>query len=702
VALAAACLAWAPIASASDIYQRSGGGDADLVYSGGSSEHNNLTVNQITISGVPSYEFLESNAGITGVYSICTLHTPQRATCPRSMPDGTPLDADAELHGGNDTVDMRTTSPAGIWGGAGADTIKGGSSDDTIFGYDNFSGSGPDDDDWIDGRGGADAMFGGPEDDTLSYESRSTAVTVSLDDLPNDGGFGEGDNARADIEVIRGTEAGDTLTGNGGVNYLWGFGGFDVLSGLGDDDVIHAGATGDNLDGGDGRDNLLGETGPDTVSGGAGDDELNGGADDDTLAGGVGADNISGGELAEEGPGIDTVDYTGASGPVSVTADDFANDGLTGEGDNVRSDVERTVGGSGDDTLVAHPEGGEVWGQGGSDTLIGGNFDDRLEGGDGDDWLAGGFAADVLNGGSATDTLDYSGHYDPSVETFGVASTPDGQDNDGNGILDLSAGNSPFSYDNVGADIENVIGSHGPDFLQGTFAANRLDGAAGDDSLTGEAGNDVLDGGAGADGFEGGPDTDIATYADRTATVVVSINNIANDGAAGEGDNMATSVENVRGGTGADTLIGSPTANRLFGGAGNDNLNGGLGADVLDGQAGVDTLSYANRADRVAVTLDGLRNDGDDPNGNGTSNGAEEGDQDIAIENATGGDGPDILRATVADAIVNVLRGVAGNDTLDVRDGTATRDVLDCGAGAGDRYGIDASDRRKNCEIVLP
>jgi Ca2+-binding RTX toxin-like protein len=695
-------LVCAPAASASDIYQRSGGGDADLVYSGGSAENNNVTVREITISGVPSYEFVEGGAGITGVYSICTLHTPQRATCPRSMPDGTPLDVDAELHGGADTIDMRTTAPASIWGGAGRDTLRGGSAADTIFGYDNFTGSGPDDDDWIDGRAGADAIFGGPEDDTVSYESRSTAVSVSLDDVANDGGFGEGDNVRSDVEVIRGTSAGDTLTGNGATNYLWGFDGFDDLSGLGGDDRIHAGATNDHVEGGDGRDELMGETGADTVLGGAGDDELNGGADDDGLSGGPGADNISGGELAEEGPGIDSVDYAGTGAPVTVTADDFANDGAAGEGDNVRSDVERAFGGSGADTLVAHPGGGEVWGREGNDTLIGQNFDDRLEGGDGDDILAGGFGADLMNGWGGTDTLDYTGHFDSSLEAFGVASTPDGQDNDGNGTLDLSAGNGPWSYDTVGADIEHLIGSEGPDFLQGTFAANRLEGAAGDDILAGEVGNDVLDGGLDADSLDGGPDTDVATYATRTAPVVVSINNAPNDGGAGEGDNVSTSVENVRGGAAGDTLIGSAEVNRLFGGDGNDSLNGGLGADVLDGQVGIDTISYGNRVDPVAVTLDGLRNDGADPNGNGLSTGAEEGDLDLGIENASGGRARDILRAPVADAVANVLRGFAGNDVLEAREGTTTVDTLDCGAGAADQLLRDAGDKQKDCEVELP
>jgi Ca2+-binding RTX toxin-like protein len=74
----------------------------------------------------------------------------------------------------------------------------------------------------------------------------------------------------------------------------------------------------------------------------------------------------------------------------------------------------------------------------------------------------------------------------------------------------------------------------------------------------------------------------------------------------------------------------------------------------------------------------------------------------VRIENATGGTGPDTLRATDANGVVTVLRGLSGDHTLITREGTATVDVLDCGGGTGDRYAKDPSDNQTACEVALP
>ena len=414
------------------------------------------------------------------------------------------------------------------------------------------------------------------------------------------------------------------------------------------------------------------------------------------------------------GPGgADAVDYAGVPAPVTVTAnDDAANDGHLGEFDNVHRDVERIFGGSGDDTLEPVDLGGEVWGRGGDDTLLGHNSNDRLEGGPGDDTLDGRFGGDVMNGDGGIDIVDYSDHWfdDGFGGLFGVGVRPNGVADDGNGFIDRGGAGT---FDDVASDVEVVIGTPAPDVLQGSAIANRLVGGAevddlaggpGDDELVGGAGADTLDGGLGADGIDGGADTDIATYATRNAPVRVTLNDVANDGdiATNEGDNVMTTVENVRGGSDADVLNGGAANNRLIGGGGDDSLNGGDGADVLDGQQGVDTIFYTARTEAVAATLDGIRNDGGDPNGNGTSTAAEEGDLDLAIENVNGGSGNDILRAPVADAVSNVLRGLDGDDTLNAREGTATVDTLACGNGAADRVAQDPADAQSGCEVSLP
>ncbi len=710
-------------ASAASIAQNASGcnpgpcTDSNLLYVGGNTENNNVQVSQ---SG-GTYTFLEMGPGatITGVYSICTLVTSTQATCPTTMPDGRPLDVDAQLNGGDDQIDMRTHRPSRIEGGTGSDLIKGSSANDEITGDPLFGSSGPFGADFIDGRGGADFMAGGgATNDTISYSSRSTPVTVSLDDFANDGGSGEGDNARADVEIVRATDAGDTLTGNNGANTLVGLGGFDVLTGLDGPDTLEGGDTNDHLEGGFGTDSLLGGGGGDTMLGGFDADYLDGGPEDDHMIGGFGADDMYGGA-----GGADDVDYAGSSAvaPLTVTAhDDAPNDGSAGEFDNVHSDVERILGGPANDRLEVSFNGGEAWGRDGNDTLLGHNPDDRLEGENGDDTLDGRWGADVMNGGAGTDTVDYTDHwYVDEFGSYGVVSNPNGSADDGNIWIDYGA---TGTRDNVGADIEHVIGSNGPDGLVGTIDANRLMGRAGADSLDGAASNDVLlgggendylrgdagddtlDGAGGADVMDGGGDVDIATYASRTADLVVRLDDVANDGetAINEGDNVTMTTENVRGGQGADLLVGSSLANELFGEGGDDTLSGRLGADTVNGQGGVDTMSYSDRTTPVAVNIDGRRNDGADPNGSGSSTATEEGDLDLNMENATGGSDNDILRAVTANGVANLLRGLDGDDTLFSREGTSTIDTLQCGPGAGDGFRMDPSDVQVGCEVALP
>src|SRR5213075_615176 len=95
--------------------------------------------------------------------------------------------------------------------------------------------------------------------------------------------------------------------------------------------------------------NVIGGSGDDTLIGSADANVLSGGFGDDTLDGGAGADVLNG------GPGTaDLADYSGraAANPVTVTLDGVANDGGSGENDNVGTDVENIDGGAGDDTLI--------------------------------------------------------------------------------------------------------------------------------------------------------------------------------------------------------------------------------------------------------------------------------------------------------------------------------------------------------------
>ena len=84
-----------------------------------------------------------------------------------------------------------------------------------------------------------------------------------------------------------------------------------------------------------------------------------------------------------------------------------------------------------------------------------------------------------------------------------------------------------------------------PATLVGGAGSDQLQGGAGPDTLDGGTGSDRLDGGRGADTLSGGADRDTCLYANRTESVRVSLNNIADDGAAGENDNVRSDVEDV-------------------------------------------------------------------------------------------------------------------------------------------------------------
>jgi Ca2+-binding RTX toxin-like protein len=441
-----------------------------------------------------------------------------------SLGDGDDTLASNDLGGvahggaGNDSLVVSQVSSGQLFGDDGNDTLipaagtwtlNGGAGDDTISsGCAGFcSGFGP------------MTVVGGAGVDTFSYAQHAEVVTVTLDDVANDGGGAGHDNVGADIENVIGGDAGDSLTGNSNNNRLDDGGGDgDTLTGGGGDDTLLSIGSLDQLSGGSGND-LLKTTGPP-------------GADSNVLAGGT---------------GTDTADFSGRSDPVTITLDGIANDGAGH--DNVAADIENLIGSSQGDVLIAS---------------AGANL---LNGGGGDDLLRGAAGSDHLIGGPGTDTVDYSDH--PAAVTI----DPRGQPNSGN-ATDGAVG----ARDTIDGDNENLAGGPGDDRLLNTAVANRFSGGAGIDTV------------------------------DYTATindVTVTLDGAANDGPAGELDNVATDVENVDGGDGNDTLIGNAQTNRINGGPGNDTVDGKFGADTLTGGPGTDLADYSDRTAPLQVMADG-------------------------------------------------------------------------------------------------
>src|SRR5207244_13288502 len=116
----------------------------------------------------------------------------------------------------------------------------------------------------------------------------------------------------------------------------------------------------------------------------------------------------------------------------------------------------------------------------------------------------------------------------------------------------------------------------------GDFVVNveKVTSGSGDDVLSGG----LMDGGPGADTMTDGR----VTYEDRTNPLTVTLDGIANDGEAGEGDDVERAA--VFGGGGNDTLTAGASGSGLAGGPGNDVITGGPGIDYLSGGDGDDTI----------------------------------------------------------------------------------------------------------------
>ena len=156
-----------------------------------------------------------------------------------------------------------------------------------------------------------------------------------------------------------------------------------------------------------------------------------------------------------------------------------------------------------------------------------------------------------------------------------------------------------------------LVGGPGNDVLIGSEGLNLLLGGPGEDILEGGVNPDTLVGGPGADTLRGGGGSDQVIYRGRRGPVTADPDGVADDGEPGEGDMIATDVEEIFGGLGNDVLTGNGHRNVLVWGRGNDVIRGKDGRDRLVGGSGADTFfardGFADRieggggTDRAAV-----------------------------------------------------------------------------------------------------
>ncbi len=441
-------------------------------------------------------------------------------------------------------VGVSSTGPVTVIGSDGGDRVENGGKGPLTF----HGGAGQDRLERLSYAGtGSDTFIGGPDRDFVSYESRTTPVSVSLDDVANDGVAGEQDDIRSDVETVYGGDGDDTLVGSGGD---------ESLNGRGGNDTLRGGAGDDYLDG--------------SGNGSCGEDVLEGGADDDTLVlysdvtadGGSGDDvfkprtpGCEGASVAIGGPGTDTADFgeSNFGDGLLVSLDDVADDGYS-EHDDYRSDIENAT--ANDNGMV----------------LIGNDGPNVLRGGRGDDLLDGAGGADTLIGGGGYDVADYSWREAP------VRLSLDGIANDG----------ETGEQDSIADDVDDLWGGDG------------------DDELTGNADDNLLDGGPGADVMRGGGGYDAVDYSWREAALHADLDGaVGDDGETGEQDTIGTDVEGLLGGAGADVLRGNAADGYLAGGDGDDQLTGAGGEDLLLGDDGDDTVDADDGAGDLVDCGDG-------------------------------------------------------------------------------------------------
>jgi Ca2+-binding RTX toxin-like protein len=161
----------------------------------------------------------------------------------------------------------------------------------------------------------------------------------------------------------------------------------------------------------------------------------------------------------------------------------------------------------GHDVITVHDRvgvGGQMFGGPGNDKLVGGRRSWELNGESGHDRLVGGRGRDTFVGGPGIDTVDYGSR------TVNLKVTLDGVADDGAVARKSDAKGEPIGeQDNVGTDIENVVGGSGRDLIVGNELRNTLKGGLGNDTLMGGAGDDVLSGDGGADKLFGDDGDDI-------------------------------------------------------------------------------------------------------------------------------------------------------------------------------------------------
>ncbi len=466
--------------------------------------------------------------------------------------------------------------PVLIDGGDRADTLIGGTGDDTLV-----SGHGP---------GINDLLVGGQGDNVFEVQIGSSPTLDNNGSNPAAVNTVDVSRTTFGVDINLGTvglpqvvdPSGDTLTLEGNP--------FRGLVGTQFADVLRADDAGDLIQGGGGGDLLFGGAGNDTLVSGSGPGQsssLFGGSGSELLFGGAGKDTLAAGSFSPTGA------YTPVSGNSTL---------VSGSGGGL------LYGGSGNDSIVASSGSGSVSkpttlaGNGGSDILYGGSGPSTVAAGSfnppspglpsgsynpgaGKSTIIGGSGPSLLYGGSGQTTV-----------VSGSTGTPSSPGNTlvggfGHDLLFAGAGKDTVaagSFSPTGAYTPNPMGST----LVGGSGGGLLYGGSGNDSIVASSGSGsvskptTLAGNGGSDILYGGS---------GPSTVAAGSFNPPSPGLPSGSYNPSTG--------GNTTLVGGSGPAVLYGGVGNDSIvsnSGPSGGNTVSGYGGSDLLYAGSGNDTVA------------------------------------------------------------------------------------------------------
>ncbi|KQS88274.1 MULTISPECIES: calcium-binding protein [unclassified Rhizobium] len=353
---------------------------------------------------------------------------------------------------------------------------------------------------YLNGGAGADTLIGGTSgQDYADYSDASSGVTVNLANPSQNTGDASGDTFQS-IEIIVGSAFGDFLTGDDKANKLIGGAGADVFVGGGGGDTFVGGPestpdssyldpdtvdysnstsgltvslanpahnTGDaqgdtfsfieNLIASNFSDVLYGTGEPNSIKGLDGDDTIKGYSWEDTLDGGNGNDRLDGGTEADTmigglGNDVFVVDDVGDK----VT--EFASEGT----DSIEASVSYSLAGIHVERLYL-TSSAAINGTGNSlDNVLKANSGrNMLNGAGGSDKINGAGGADLLTGGTGSDQFIYSNLSDSTVDVSGRDT-----------ILDFARGQDRINVSLIDANTK-VSGDQAFTFIGGAAYSNK-------------------------------------------------------------------------------------------------------------------------------------------------------------------------------------------------------------------------------------